>query len=74
MKVALRLMGNLVTDEDRDFLLDQINSRLSLDEPLTKDSIIAERCGVGVELAQIPSERNLAGQHDAQDDDDENLQ
>ena len=35
-----------VTDEDRDFLLDQINSRLSLDEPLTKDSIIAERCGV----------------------------
>ena len=35
-----------VTEEDRDFLLEQINARLDLDDPLTKDDIIAERCGV----------------------------
>jgi glycerol-3-phosphate dehydrogenase len=35
-----------VTDEDRDFLLDQINSRLNLPEPLTSDDIIADRSGV----------------------------
>jgi glycerol-3-phosphate dehydrogenase len=35
-----------VTDEDRDFLLGQINARLNLPEPLTRDDVIAERCGV----------------------------
>lgn len=35
-----------VTDEDRQFVLDNVNNLLSLDTPLTKDSIIAERCGV----------------------------
>lgn len=35
-----------VTDADRDFLLGQINARLDLLHPLTKDDIIAERCGV----------------------------
>ena len=35
-----------VTDGDRDFLLDQINARLQLDEPLTPDDIISSRCGV----------------------------
>ncbi len=35
-----------VTDEDRDFLLGQINARLDLLHPLTKDDIISERCGV----------------------------
>ena len=35
-----------VTDEDREFLLSQINARLNLPEPLTKDDVIAERCGV----------------------------
>ena len=35
-----------VTDEDRDFLLEQINSRLDLPEPLTTDDIIADRSGV----------------------------
>ena len=35
-----------VTDEDRSFLLDQINARLDLDRPLTIDDVIAERCGV----------------------------
>ncbi|QIM22491.1 FAD-dependent oxidoreductase [Phycicoccus sp. HDW14] len=35
-----------VTDEDRHFLLDQINARLDLPTPLTPDDVIAERCGV----------------------------
>lgn len=34
------------TNDDIDFLLAQINSRLDLDEPLTPDDIIAKRCGV----------------------------
>ena len=36
----------IVSDEDRHFILDNINKRLCLDNPLTKDDIIAERCGV----------------------------
>ncbi len=35
-----------VTDDDRAFLLEQINKRLDRREPLTTDDIIAERCGV----------------------------
>ncbi|MBU49591.1 MAG: FAD-dependent oxidoreductase [Deltaproteobacteria bacterium] len=35
-----------VTDEDRDFVLRNINKRLKLDKPLTRDDILAERCGV----------------------------
>lgn len=35
-----------VTDEDRTFLLDQINHRLDLPVPLTPDDVIAERSGV----------------------------
>jgi len=35
-----------VTDEDRDFVLRQINARLDLDTPLSIDDVIAERCGV----------------------------
>ncbi|NNC91155.1 MAG: glycerol-3-phosphate dehydrogenase/oxidase [Acidimicrobiia bacterium] len=35
-----------VTDEDRDFLLGQINARLDLDVPLTSADVIAERSGV----------------------------
>lgn len=35
-----------VTDEDRRFLLEQINARLDLASPLTVDDVIAERCGV----------------------------
>lgn len=35
-----------VDDEDRSFLLAQINARLDLDVPLTVDDVIAERCGV----------------------------
>jgi glycerol-3-phosphate dehydrogenase len=35
-----------ITDDDRHFLLDQVNARLRLDAPLTMDDVIAERCGV----------------------------
>ena len=35
-----------VTDDDIDFLLAQINARMDLDHPLTRDDIIADRCGV----------------------------
>ena len=35
-----------VTEEDRQFVLDNINKRLQLPKPLTKADIIAERCGV----------------------------
>jgi alpha-glycerophosphate oxidase/glycerol-3-phosphate dehydrogenase len=38
--------GTEVTDEDRTFLLEQINARLELDRPLTPADVIAERCGV----------------------------
>ncbi len=35
-----------VEDADVEFLLEQINARLDLDEPLTRADVIAERCGV----------------------------
>ncbi len=35
-----------VTDEDRQFVLDNINKRLNLPRPLRSEDIIAERCGV----------------------------
>lgn len=35
-----------VTDEDREFVLRQINASMNLEVPLTKDSIISERSGV----------------------------
>lgn len=35
-----------VTTDDRQFILDNINERLSLPSPLTPSDVIAERCGV----------------------------
>lgn len=35
-----------VTEEDRAFVLSNINKRLRLERPLTSDDVIAERCGV----------------------------
>jgi glycerol-3-phosphate dehydrogenase len=35
-----------VTDEDRRFVLDNINKRLRLARPLTEADVVAERCGV----------------------------
>ncbi|GGZ49152.1 glycerol-3-phosphate dehydrogenase/oxidase [Paraglaciecola chathamensis] len=35
-----------VTEADRQFVLDNVNKLLALDKPLTKEDVIAERCGV----------------------------
>ncbi len=35
-----------VTEEDRQFVLDNINRRLRLDKPLTSEDVISHRCGV----------------------------
>ncbi|WP_346797827.1 FAD-dependent oxidoreductase [Halomonas sp. Bachu 37] len=35
-----------ITQDDIDFVLDNINKRLTLDKPLTADDIISTRCGV----------------------------
>ena len=35
-----------VTDEDREFVLSNVNALLHLEKPLTKKDIISERCGV----------------------------
>lgn len=35
-----------VTEEDRQFVLDNINALLDLDKPIAREDIIAERCGV----------------------------
>ena len=35
-----------VTDEDRQFILDNVNAHLRLPQPLAKTHIVAERCGV----------------------------
>lgn len=35
-----------VTEEDRQFVLDNINKRMNLKQPLTRADVIAERCGV----------------------------
>ena len=35
-----------ITDEDRQFVIDNINALLKLDRPITRQDIIAERCGV----------------------------
>ncbi|MBF0441445.1 MAG: glycerol-3-phosphate dehydrogenase/oxidase [Oligoflexales bacterium] len=35
-----------VTDEDRKYILENINKRLNLNTPLSKSDIISERCGV----------------------------
>jgi glycerol-3-phosphate dehydrogenase len=36
----------VVTAEDRQFVLDNVNALLRLDKPITTDDIISERCGV----------------------------
>ena len=35
-----------ITDEDRQFILNNINELLNLDKPLSQDDVISERCGV----------------------------
>ena len=35
-----------ITDEDREFVLDNVNRLLELERPFTRNDIVAERCGV----------------------------
>jgi glycerol-3-phosphate dehydrogenase len=51
-----------VDDDDRQFLLDQINARLDLARPLTVDDVIAERSGVRPLVVKRDGRR-----HDASD-------
>ncbi len=48
-----------VTDEDRQFVLDNINKRLNLEQPLTRADIIAERCGVRPLVVKSAADGNV---------------
>ncbi|HUC32391.1 MAG TPA: FAD-dependent oxidoreductase [Ilumatobacteraceae bacterium] len=50
-----------VTDDDRVFLLEQINERLALHQPLTRDDVIAERCGVRPLVVQTSGRHRATG-------------
>jgi len=52
-----------VTDEDRDFVLSNINARLDLPTPLRREDVIAERCGVRPLAALKASGSSLDVQH-----------
>ena len=69
-----------VTDEDREFLLAQINARLDLTTPLTKDDIIAERSGVRPLVVKAGDDShseedwtNLSRKHEIEIDRDDNV-
>ena len=53
-----------VTDEDRDFVLRQINRSMNLPVPLTKMDIIAERCGVRPLVISNPRENKKSAEID----------
>ena len=57
-----------VTDADRDFVLDNINARLSLDRPITRADIIAERCGVRPLAVMADAARDAGHGHSTSDD------
>lgn len=58
-----------VTEEDRDFVLRNVNARLRLDKPLSKEDIIAERCGVRpLVVVNRPAEKTQNGQESQQKD------
>lgn len=42
----VEMLPAVVTPEDRDFILSNINKRLTLEKPLTLSDVISERCGV----------------------------
>ncbi len=48
-----------VTDEDRQFVLDNINKRLNLERPLSRADIIAERCGVRPLVVKAKADGNV---------------
>jgi glycerol-3-phosphate dehydrogenase len=69
-----------VDDDDRQFLLDQINARLALDDPLTVDDVIAERSGVRPLVVKRDGDdkknvdwTSLSRKHEIECDDDLNV-
>ncbi len=69
-----------VDNDDREFLLAQINSRLVLDKPLTVDDIIAERSGVRPLVVKRHGDdkknvdwTSLSRKHEIERDDDLNV-
>ncbi len=69
-----------VDQDDREFLLDQINSRLALERPLTVDDIIAERSGVRPLVVKRKGDdkknvewTSLSRKHEIERDDDLNV-
>jgi len=50
-----------VNDADRDFILGNINKTLDLAKPMTKDDIIAERCGVRPLVVSADADMSLEG-------------
>jgi glycerol-3-phosphate dehydrogenase len=69
-----------VDNDDRQFLLDQINARLALDDPLTVDDVIAERSGVRPLVVKREGDdkknvdwTSLSRKHEIECDDDLNV-
>ncbi len=69
-----------VDNDDRKFLLDQINARLALDDPLTVDDVIAERSGVRPLVVKRDGDdkknvdwTSLSRKHEIECDDDLNV-
>lgn len=52
-----------VTDEDRNFVLRQINASMNLDKPLSAGDIISERCGVRALVVKKGSNSNTQDWH-----------
>lgn len=52
-----------VTEEDRAFVLRQINNQLELADPITKDQIVSERCGVRPLVVEGGSSGEVADWH-----------
>lgn len=53
-----------VTDDDREFVLRQINRSMNLDIPLVKEDIIAERCGVRPLVISTPRQSKKSAEID----------
>ncbi len=52
----VKTLPAVVTEDDRRFILENINKRLSLAKPLTMDDVLSERCGVRPLVKEVGSE------------------
>ncbi|MDO6681384.1 MULTISPECIES: glycerol-3-phosphate dehydrogenase/oxidase [unclassified Oceanobacter] len=60
----------VVTDSDRQFVLDNVNQRLNLPQPLTIADVISERCGVRPLVVVGPAPDSPESQQDDRGDND----